>query len=138
MTYVSLPTEVSTDHFIKEALKQGKRVAVPYIEPDKQTLRATELTSIEDLEEGPLGIRQPGGEDFRTVSLEEIDLVIVPAIAYDKNNMRLGRGKGFYDRFLAQEGLSSAKVIGLAFNFQVIDRLPSDPHDRPVSRVITD
>ena len=139
MTYVSLPTEVDTYYFIEEALKRGKRVAVPYIEPQDQTITASELTEIEDLEKGPFGIYQPKeGLAGRKIPLEEIDLIVVPAIAYGTGNMRLGRGKGYFDRFLAREDLSPAKTIGLAFHFQVIDTLPSAPHDRPVLRVITD
>ena len=70
--------------------------------------------------------------------MKEIDLIVVPAIAYDKANMRLGRGKGYYDNFLGAEELRSTPAIGLAFHFQVVDLLPSDSHDIPVSRVITD
>ncbi|MFC1549012.1 5-formyltetrahydrofolate cyclo-ligase [Candidatus Omnitrophota bacterium] len=138
MIYVSLPSEVNTDQLIKEALKQGKRVAAPYIEPDKETIAASALTAIEDLEEGPFGIYQPKEGCARTISLKEIDLVVVPAIAYDKKNMRLGRGKGFYDSFLASEDLCSSKTIGLAFHFQITDALPANDHDRAVDRVITD
>jgi len=138
MTYVSLPTEVDTYYLNEEALKQGKRVAVPYIEPNSQTIIASELTAIKNLEKGPFGIYQPKEGLAGTIPLREIDLVVVPLIAYDKKNMRLGRGKGYYDRFLASKDLSSAKAIGLAFHFQAADSLPSDPHDRPVSRVITD
>ena len=138
MTYVSLPTEVNTSYLNQEALKQGKRVAVPYIEPSYQTIIAAELKAIKCLEKGPYGIYQPKKDLIKAIPLEEIDLIVVPAIAYDKNNMRLGRGKGYYDKFLAERDLSLVKTIGLAYQFQVVDTLPSDPHDRPVSRVITD
>ncbi|MDD4956991.1 MAG: 5-formyltetrahydrofolate cyclo-ligase [Candidatus Omnitrophica bacterium] len=138
MAYVSLPSEVGTDQFIQEAMERGKRIVVPYIGPDDQRIIASELTSVEELEKGPFGISQPGQGRFKAIPLKEIDLIVVPAIAYDKKNMRLGRGKGYYDRFLAEEGLSSANTIGVAFNFQIVDEIPSDPHDRPVQRVITD
>ncbi|MFC1644167.1 5-formyltetrahydrofolate cyclo-ligase, partial [Candidatus Omnitrophota bacterium] len=137
MTYVSLPTEVATDYFNKEALKQGKRVAVPYVDTSNQTIIASELTAIECLEKGPFGIHHPKDGLARKIPLKEIDLIVIPAIAYDKKNMRLGRGKGYYDRFLASEE-SSSTTIGLAFHFQAVDALPACPHDRPVSRVITD
>jgi len=138
MTYVSLPTEVSTDYFNNEALKQGKKVLVPYLEPGDPTIRISEFTSSESLLEGPFGIRQPKEESKRTIPLKEIDLVVVPAIAYDMSNMRLGRGKGCYDAFLSAGDLSQAKTIGLAFSFQIVDSLPSSSHDRPVHRVITE
>ncbi|MEA3489631.1 MAG: 5-formyltetrahydrofolate cyclo-ligase [Candidatus Omnitrophota bacterium] len=138
MSYVSLPSEVDTRYFNKEALKQGKRVAVPYIESDNTKIRASEFTTIESLEEGPFGIFQPKDGLVRVISLKEIDLIVVPAIAFDRSNMRLGRGKGYYDGFLAEEDLASSTAIGLAFHFQMVEQLPSDPHDRPVSMVLTD
>ncbi|MFH1665138.1 MAG: 5-formyltetrahydrofolate cyclo-ligase [Candidatus Omnitrophota bacterium] len=138
MTYVSLPTEVSTDHFNREALKRGKRVAVPYIGPEKNCMVAAELTLAGRLEKGPLGISQPEEGYDRVIPLKEIDLIVVPGIAYDANNMRLGRGRGCYDRFLAAEDLSSKTAIGVAFHFQMVGTIPPDPQDRPVTRVITD
>ena len=138
MTYVSLPTEVNTDMLNKEAMKQGKRVVVPYLGPDSNIITASELTSIDDMEKGPFGIRQPKKGLAGAIPLKEIDLIVVPAIAYDKKNMRLGRGKGCYDTFLASVDLSSATTIGLAFRFQILNDLPADSHDRPVTRVITE
>ena len=138
MTYVSLPTEVSTEYLNQEALKQGKKVAVPYIEPETNELIASEITTIECLKKGPLGIYQPTEDLVKRIPLEEIDLIIVPAIAYDANNLRLGRGKGYYDRFLSEGSLASVKTVGLAFNFQIVDSLPITSHDIPVGKVITD
>ena len=138
LTYVSLPQEVSTEKIITEAMKQGKRVAVPYVEPDDLKIVAAEITTIDNLKKGPFGIRQPEKSSIRPIPLKEIDLVIVPGIAYDYENMRLGRGKGYYDSFLSQEGLSPSKKIGLAFKFQIVKALPKNSHDIPVDRVITD
>lgn len=138
MIYVSLPTEVSTEYCIQEALKQGKRLVVPYIEPQGTEIIASEIQSMEDLEKGPFGINQPKRDLVKSVPLKEIDVIVVPAIAFDKKNMRLGRGKGYYDRFLSNDQLAGAGTIGLAYNFQIVDSVPSDSHDKPVSRVITD
>lgn len=138
MTYVAMPTEVDTMYLIEEALRQGKKVIVPYIKQDQEkTMVLAELRTIEELEEGPYGILQPKNEPESEIDLKEIDLIVTPAIAYDANNMRLGRGKGYYDRFLSGTGLS-ASSIGVAFSFQVVDSLPHGPHDRPVFKVITD
>ncbi|MFH1845938.1 MAG: 5-formyltetrahydrofolate cyclo-ligase [Candidatus Omnitrophota bacterium] len=138
MTYASLPTEVDTYYINKEALKRGKRVVVPYVELTTQMIIASEIKEIEWLEKGPFGIYQPPKVRVQEIPLKEIDLIVVPAIAFDKKNQRLGRGKGYYDRFLASSDLSSAKTIGLAFKFQIVENLPSDLHDIPVDRVITD
>jgi 5-formyltetrahydrofolate cyclo-ligase len=110
----------------------------PYIGPDSNIITAAELTSIDDVEEGPFGIKQPAKGLAKAIPLKEIDLIVVPALAYDKKNMRLGRGKGYYDNFLASEDLSSATAIGLAFRFQILNDLPAVSHDRPVTRVITE
>lgn len=138
MTYVSLPAEVDTHYLNKTALEEGKRVAVPYLDPGDRSMTVVEITSMDRLEKGPFGIYQPKEGLFKKISLKEIDLIVVPAIAYDRKNIRLGRGKGYYDRFLSSPELSSSKTIGLAFQFQVLDSLPSDLHDKPVLRVITD
>ena len=138
MTYVSLPSEVDTSRFNEEALKRGKRVAVPYLGTADQEILASEITSVDSLVKGPFGIFEPKDGGKRTIPLEEIDLIVVPAIAFDRNNMRLGRGKGYYDRFLSRPDLTSTKTIGIAYSFQITDPLPQDPHDRPVHRVLTD
>ena len=138
MSYVSLPSEVDTFMFNTEALKRGKRVVVPCVNAAEQAITASELTSMDSLVKGPFGIYEPEDGQKRTIPLKEIDLVVVPAIAFDRNGMRLGRGKGYYDRFLSSPDLSSARTIGIAFGFQIVDSLPSDPHDRPVLRVVTD
>ena len=138
MTYVSMPSEVDTSLIIERSLEDGKKVVVPYIDTLHQVIVASELISIDDLVDGPFGIREPKDGPARTIELEEIEVIVIPAIAFDRNNMRLGRGKGYYASFLSGENLSSSKKIGLAFSFQVMDMLPSDPHDVPVTRVITD
>ncbi|MGB2629802.1 MAG: 5-formyltetrahydrofolate cyclo-ligase [Candidatus Omnitrophota bacterium] len=137
MAYVSLPTEVDTHYFIRKMLERGKKLAVPCINTVSQSIIASELTSIDELVEGPFGIHEPENGPAKAVPLKEIDLIVVPGIAFDRQNMRLGRGKGYFDRFLANEELSSSKTIGLAFSFQIVDALPVDAHDRPVHRVIS-
>ena len=137
MFYVPLPEEVDTREAIKRALEQGKRVAVPYITSREGLMVPAEIYSLEDLDKGPFGIYQPKTAMIRKVPLEEIDLVVVPAIAFDEKNRRLGRGKGYYDRFLSDKHCSGAATVGLAFDLQVLQTLPSDEHDIPVSSVIT-
>jgi len=138
MFYVSLPDEVDTTGLIKEALKLKKRVVVPFIADKGDEILVCEITSFEGLEKGPFGVLQPKTGQMKTVPLEEIDLIVVPALAYDMNKMRLGRGKGYFDRFLSRQGLSSARTMGLAFSFQVLETLPHDDHDRPVGGFLTD
>jgi 5-formyltetrahydrofolate cyclo-ligase len=138
LAYVPLPKEVDTLYFIQEALEQGKRVGVPYILPGENRMISSEIKKNYRLERGPLGILQPGASQVKAIPLEEIDLVVVPALAYDSNSMRLGRGKGFYDTFLAGGISQELTTIGVAFGFQLVDLLPRAPHDMPVDRVITE
>ena len=137
MFYVSLKDEVSTFFMIDEAIKTGKRICVPVILKEEKRLIAGEIKNRkEDLESQHFGIHQPIEGRVKEVPLKDIDLVIVPGIAFDRNNVRLGRGHGYYDRFLS--GLSkNTETIGLAFDFQVVEKLPKDSHDIPVSKVIT-
>lgn len=138
MFYVSRDEEVDTRRMIEDALRIGKRVAVPYSDSETNEIVASELVDPEkDLELSPLGIYQPKKDSsLREIPLREINLVIVPGVAFDRENKRLGRGKGYYDRFLRK--LPPATItIGVCFDFQLIDRLPCDSHDFPVSKVIT-
>ncbi len=137
MFYVSLKDEVNTLFMIDEAVKMGKRVCVPVILKEDKRLFAGEIKDREkDLERQHFGIYQPKAGHVREVPLDDIDLVVVPGVAFDKNNVRLGRGHGYYDRFLC--GLpKKTGTIGLAFDFQVVEYLPVDSHDIPVSKTIT-
>ena len=137
MFYVSLKDEVNTLTMIDEALKAGKRVAVPVILKEEKRLIAGEIKDRkDDLERQHFGIYQPKEGHVKEVPLEDIDLVIVPGVAFDKHNMRLGRGHGYYDRFLCALS-NKTKTIGLAFDFQVVEHLPKDSHDIPVWKTIT-
>jgi 5-formyltetrahydrofolate cyclo-ligase len=136
MFYVSLKDEVDTISMIDEAVKAGKRVCVPVILKEAKRLIAGEIKDrVKDLERQHFGIFQPKAGHVREVPLEDIDLVIVPGIAFDRYNMRLGRGHGYYDRFLSSLP-DRTSTIGLAFDFQVVESLPKDSHDIPVSKTI--
>lgn len=136
MFYVSKEEEVDTRRMIKDALETGKRVVVPYSLSETNEIIAAEIEGLKDLEIGVYGIYQPRKKQLKRVPLSEINLAIVPGVAFDKQNHRLGRGKGYYDRFL--KNLSSRTItIGICFDFQLVDNLPKETHDFPVSRVIT-
>lgn len=136
--YASFDGEVDTFEMMKHAQKLGKRIGLPYVVRDTREIIPVLVESIEnDLALGPYGVRQPKRLDSaQRLGPEEIDLVIVPAVAFDRRNNRLGRGAGYYDRFL--KGLpSDTPIIGLAFDFQIVDQLsPQEEHDVPVSCVL--
>lgn len=137
MFYVSTKYEVDTRFMIDESIKLGKTVVVPFVgsEGDFKLVPSILSNPREDLEKGFWGIEQPKKNAVRPIELDRIGLVVVPAIAFDRKGYRLGRGKGFYDRFLCQLD-KNIPVIGIAFDFQLVDSLPICPHDIPVKQVL--
>ncbi|MBP1737510.1 MAG: 5-formyltetrahydrofolate cyclo-ligase [Oscillospiraceae bacterium] len=111
----------------------GKRVAMPVCLPHRQ-MEARELTSWEELIPGKFGIQQPGG-NCPVLLKEEIDLILVPALACDKEGYRLGQGAGYYDRYLSDY---RGMTVALCGKRALLERLPRQAHDLPVSIIVTD
>lgn len=130
--YVSTPEEVDTHFAIKEVLKQGKKVFVPKLEKDEMKL--CPLANFEELSPGTFGILEPC-ESTAESHPKQIDLFIIPGIAFDKKGNRLGQGKGHYDRLLKE---TKGIKVGLAFEEQVLEELPIETHDVPLDLLITD
>lgn len=138
MAYWATEDEVDTRPMVQQALETGKRVALPLTRPRTRRLIPCAVTNPhDDLAPGPYGILQPVSDRMRPIPLEAIDLVLVPGVAFDRRGSRLGRGGGYFDRFLARLPDRVPK-IGLAFRFQVVDRLPHAAHDIRVTRLVTD
>jgi 5-formyltetrahydrofolate cyclo-ligase len=140
MFYVSKGTgEVETGPIIKKALKMGKRVALPVTVVRERTIKPVYVKNAgEPLKKGPYGIYEPVvSKDKRPVRLKDIDLVIVPGLAFDERNNRLGRGQGYYDNFLKYLPCDTPK-IGLGFRFQLFKKIPATKKDIPLTGVITD
>ena len=133
--YASLPSEVDTFAMISKAFNLNKRICLPIVVQNQRKMIPTLTQSLADLENGHYGISQPRSEASLEVNPEDIDVVIVPGLAFDKSNNRLGRGVGYYDRFLATLPPKTT-TIGLAFDFQICDCLPVEEHDVPLSCVI--
>lgn len=135
--YVALPYEVQTWKMIEEFLGRGKRVVVPLARPRTRQLMLSEVRdpSIE-LAPGRFGVLEPRPGTRRPVTLREVDVVLVPGLAFDRQGHRLGHGHGYYDRLLARLP-KTTPTIGLAYRFQVLDRLPVAPHDRPVQTLLS-
>ena len=135
--FVSLPEEVDTRRMIDLALRLGKRVAVPKTDLKKSRLDFYEISSRRELTKGVLGIPEPEGNASRRQRGSTLDCVVVPGLAFDKNFNRLGRGGGFYDRFLKKVGKKTVK-IGLGYSFQLVAKVPAEAHDTRLDLVITD
>ena len=135
--YASFRSEVETLSMIKESLGMGKRVILPKVDKAKHVLILSEIKGIEDLTPGYMGIPEPNLHDERPVNLEDIDLVIIPGAAFDHSGNRLGYGGGYYD-ILLSESKKKIPVTALAYEEQVIDKIPSEKHDVKVNMIITD
>jgi 5-formyltetrahydrofolate cyclo-ligase len=131
--YISFDGEVDTESMIKGAQRLGKIIAVPVCRAGT-IIKACLFDRKAALVEGPYGTKEPVVKT--PVNLEDLDLVIVPGIAFDEQGNRLGRGKGCYDRFLKRLN-HRVNVIGVAFDFQIIPSVPSTSMDVGVGRVIS-
>ncbi|OGX37266.1 MAG: 5-formyltetrahydrofolate cyclo-ligase, partial [Omnitrophica WOR_2 bacterium RIFCSPHIGHO2_02_FULL_68_15] len=133
--YLAADGEVETREMIRQALADGKRVAAPIPMTTTRTIRFAELTGVRrGLVRGPYGIAQPARR-ARRVAPSALDLIVVPGLAFDAQGHRLGRGAGYYDRFLATLPTAIPR-IGLAFRCQRVRRLPRARHDQPVTTVL--
>ena len=133
MFYIAFGGEVNTEGMIREAKKIGKLICVPVCGKDKETMQPTILKDHAQLKKGPYGVLEPVAQT--QVKPEELDLVIVPGLAFDKKGNRLGRGKGCYDRFLGSLS-EDTPSIGLAFDFQILPLIPTASYDVSVKKVI--
>lgn len=136
LAYASFRSEVPTGMIIRKMLEQGKRVLLPVAEVKEHRLLPIEVRGMEDLVPGYAGIPEPRNAT-QPVPREEIELVLVPGVAFDLDGHRLGYGLGFYDRFLADLKASLPK-IGLAYEVQILERLPAKDHDLPLTAIITE
>ena len=136
--YASFDGEVMTVDMIKKALELGKEIGLPKVNRLEKILEPRVVSSFEkDLEKGQYGILEPVAGRDNALAAKDIDLVVVPGVAFDKQNHRLGRGAGYYDRFLAKLP-SHIPTIGFAFDFQIVDQIPSiEAHDVRVTRVLS-
>ena len=135
LCYVSLPYEVETWRLIERMLAVHKRVVVPRV--SGRHLLLSELQDpTKDLAKGAFGVWEPTRRAWRPARPDSVELVLVPGLAFDRSGHRLGHGLGYFDRFLASLP-STTPTIGLCFDFQLLDRLPLDPHDRAVWRVVS-
>ena len=136
MLFVALPDEIETLPIIRDALAAGKRVVLPKVDTRHHTMEAHLIEDPDrDLAPGAMGILEP--RDCPTVPHDQVDLVVVPARGFDRQGNRLGRGAGYYDRYMSRPGFRAVRC-GVAHSLQVLDHLPHDPHDLPVDILVTE
>ena len=134
LTYVAVDSEVQTYPVLKMVPKMGKRIYVPVIDLKKNQMRMIEVTDGKKLRPGAYGVPEPALRGNRIGNPKELDLAIVPGLGFDQRRIRLGRGKGYFDRFLKKA--SKAYKMGLAFQCQVVKKLPCDKHDVMMDEVL--
>jgi len=128
MLYSSLPDEVDTHDFL-ERWRNEKKIILPTVVGDD--IVPVELSKETDFAVGDFNILEPQNEPYNG----SYDLIIVPGVAFDRNGNRIGRGKGYYDRFLSKH--IEVKRIGICFDFQLVDEVPTEPHDFVMDEVIS-
>ena len=146
MAYYSLPDEVNTHQLLDDLVAEGKTVLLPKV-LDATTMELRLYTGPHDLAPGPFGIMEPSGSQYSPSSFllppssktSSIDVALIPGVAFDALGHRLGRGRGYYDRFLSTMGTVPSvrpRLLGLCFDFQKVPSVPVDPTDIPVDQVI--
>lgn len=128
LLYHSLPDELNTHSIIDEWVSKGKDIYLPVVVGDDLILRHY---SHDAMQQGEFNIMEPTGNEINPSTIE---LIVVPGVAFDNNCNRLGRGKGYYDRLLSR---TTATCIGVCYNCQLVDEIPTEPHDHSMHYIVT-
>lgn len=142
LLYAAVRDELRTDALLRYCWREGKRVLLPRCcrEPGTSALNGElDLVLVEhqrQLAPGAYGIAEP--EACLPDAACAVDVAVLPGVGFDRSGVRIGYGGGFYDRLLATDRLHGAVLVGLAFEAQVVERLPREPWDKPVHALCTD
>ena len=128
--FISLSDEPQIAEFIEHLLLQKKRIVVPRIEGDDMNFYDIR----EGLAKGAFGIMEPTATT--PIEPSEIDVMVVPGVAFTPNGLRCGRGKGFYDKYLSHRGFR-ARTIGVCYPCQIVEELPVEEHDKRLDCVVS-
>ena len=132
LLYWSMDDEVQTHDFVNRWYKE-KTLLLPCVDGDE--LRLRQYTGPECMTQGEqFGIGEPTGPEY--TDTDKIEMIIVPGVAFDRKGNRLGRGRGFYDRLL--KTTPNAIKVGVAFDFQMVEQVPTEPLDVPMNKVVSD
>ncbi len=140
MAYVNFGNEVITIDLINQCFAMGKKVYVPSIIKtygNKKEIVASKISDLSNLVKGEYGIYGPSLQSLKAIDPKDLDFIVVPGVVFDIYKNRIGFGKGYYDRFLVQTSLKCYK-IGLAFESQICESIPTDKHDYPLNAIATE
>lgn len=138
--YISYGSEINTKEIIDKAFKDNKKIYVPRTELETRLMDAVEITSFDNLIKSSYGILEPSVKDPH-INPNELDLIVVPGVAFDRNGGRMGYGAGFYDRYfkkISKENIKRIVKLALAYDLQVLDKVPMSLQDVPVNYIITE
>lgn len=138
-SYLHFRSEVETLELVKNFLQTGKKVSIPLCHTREHRLDAIEITDLEkELAPGNWGIPEPLPQfhHSRKIDPSVIDVILMPGAVFDQNGGRFGYGGGFYDRFVS--AIPAAVRIALAFELQLVEKLPLEPHDELVDYIVTE
>ncbi|MBE6063382.1 MAG: 5-formyltetrahydrofolate cyclo-ligase [Clostridium butyricum] len=138
--YISYDSEINTKYIIERAIKEGKNIYVPRTEFSTKLMNAVRIENFDNLIECKYGILEPKKKE-PFINPNDLDLIVVPGVAFDKNGGRIGYGAGFYDRYFKRinnDNNTRIKKLVLAYDFQLIDRVPIDEEDVLIDAVITE
>ena len=138
MLYLSFNNEVDTYALAKWCLDNDKKVIVPYCINATREIIPFEISNLaNDLTKSTFGIMEPKHDLLNKANIEDIDLIIVPGVVFDEHCNRIGFGAGYYDRFLPKR-VKDTSTIGIAYDYQVINKIPTGDYDVPLDFIITE
>ncbi|WP_080874611.1 5-formyltetrahydrofolate cyclo-ligase [Oceanobacillus timonensis] len=132
---ISTDTEWNTFHIIEKALEEGKTIASPKCKVETKEMQYYTWSKADQIQNGYAGIKEPIPDKTIPISFQDIDLLIVPGIIFDKEGYRIGYGGGYYDRMLMEyQGIT----ISLCSEKQIVEKIPREIHDLPVAQIFTE
>jgi 5-formyltetrahydrofolate cyclo-ligase len=137
LLFASFRSEVNTFPIIEKALQTGKRVALPRVNRSEKVLDLYYIDSLEQLERGYMGIQEPVVAPERIAMVEDMEVIVLPGVAFDEQGGRIGYGGGYYDRLIGSIR-GRPHLIALAYEEQILPKIPMDPHDIRVDLIVTD
>lgn len=137
MAYIPIKNEVNIKRLIEQAWKDQKQILLPKVDPVNKRMEVYPVVHWNELELGNFQIPEPKIGVIPPFPIADIDVVLIPGVSFDQDGFRLGYGGGYYDRFFDRFDVLPYR-IGIAFDMQIVDKLPVEQHDYPVNEVITE
>ncbi|MBI5197452.1 MAG: 5-formyltetrahydrofolate cyclo-ligase [Nitrospirae bacterium] len=137
--YLATRSEVMTEGMVRASLARGKRVVVPVVNSSRQGIELSEIRDYDrELSPGYRGILEPVPSARRPVSMEQLDLMVLPLVAFDSRGHRIGYGAGYYDKLLSGIRGDRPVLVGLAYEMQEVENIAEEAHDVSMDWIVTE